>query len=143
MSWNKQLSKVTTSFNSKLKELRRLHYLPVNVTEEIYYKTVVSSVTYFISVWSTSSPTVLQELDVLHARLAKLLMVSGRKCHSKILLRKLTGNQLATSIREEFYLGCTEYTMKAALELFPRSLQKRQVDRETLCNLKYPGAGKK
>ena len=72
-SWNTQLSKVTTSFNSKLKELRRLCYLPVNVKEEIYYKTVVSSITYCISVWGTSSPTVLQELDAQHERAAKLI----------------------------------------------------------------------
>ena len=45
-SWNKQLSKVITSFNSKLKELKRLRYLPVNVKKDIYYKTVVSSITY-------------------------------------------------------------------------------------------------
>ena len=50
LSWNKQLSKVTTSFNSKLKELSWLRYLPVNVKEKIYYKTVVSSITYCISV---------------------------------------------------------------------------------------------
>ena len=73
LSWNKQLSKVTTSFNSKLKELRRLRCLPVNVKEETYYKTVVSSVTYCISVCGTSSPTVLQELDALHAKVAKLV----------------------------------------------------------------------
>ena len=73
LSWNKQLSKVTTSFNSKLKELRRLRYLLVSVKEEIYYKTVVSSMTYCISVWGTSSPTVLQELDALHARGVKLV----------------------------------------------------------------------
>ena len=73
LSWNKQLSKVTTSFNSKLKELRRLCNLPVNVKEEIYYKTVVSLITYCISVWGTSSLTVLQELDALHARGAKLV----------------------------------------------------------------------
>ena len=58
--------------NSKLKELRRLHYLPMNVKEEICYKTVVSLIMYCISVWGTSSPTVLQELDAPHARVAKL-----------------------------------------------------------------------
>ena len=42
-------------------------------TEGIYYKTVVSSITYCISVRGTSSPTVLQELDALHARGAKLV----------------------------------------------------------------------
>ena len=45
----------------------------MNVKEEIYYKTVVSSITYCISVWGTSSPTVLPEVDALHAREAKLV----------------------------------------------------------------------
>ena len=42
-------------------------------TEGIYYKTVASSITYCMSVRGTSSPTVLQELDALHARGAKLV----------------------------------------------------------------------
>ena len=60
LSWNKQLSKFTTSFNSKLKELRRLRYLPVNVKEKIYYKTMVSSITYCISVLGTSMKAALE-----------------------------------------------------------------------------------
>ena len=83
--WNKQFSKATTSFNSKLKELRRLRYLPVNVKKEIYCKTVVSSITYCISVWDTSSPTVLQELYALHARAAKFTSIwyQGENVHRK------------------------------------------------------------
>ena len=96
----------------------------MNVNEEIYYKTMVSSITYCISV----SPTVLQELDALRARVAKLVDGIKEKFPSKILLPKLPGSRLATSIREEFYPGCTDYTMKAAIELFRRSLQKCQVD---------------
>ena len=45
----------------------------MNVKEEIYHKTVVSLITCCISVWDTSSPTVLQELDVLHERAAKFV----------------------------------------------------------------------
>ena len=73
LSWDKQLTKITASFNTKLKELRRFRYLPTKVKEEIYYKTIVSSITYCISVWGTSSPWILEELDSLHARAARLI----------------------------------------------------------------------
>ena len=73
LSCDKPATKITTSFNTKLKELRRFRYLPTKVKEEIYYKTIVSSITYCISVWGTSSPWILEELDSLHARAARLI----------------------------------------------------------------------
>ena len=73
LSWDKQLTKITTSFNTNLKELRRFHYLPTKVKEEIYYKTIVSSITYCISVQGTPSPWILEELDSLHARAVRLI----------------------------------------------------------------------
>ena len=49
------LTKVTNSFNSKFKEMRRPTYFPIKIREDIYLKTVVSSRTYYISVWGASS----------------------------------------------------------------------------------------
>ena len=129
MSCNKQLSKVTTSFNSKLNELRRLCYLPVNVKEEIYYKTVVSSIMYCISVWGTSSLTVLQELDVPQARAAKLEYGIKEKMSVENTLTQVNWESISCIYKRRILSWMpTEYTVEAALELFRRSLQKSQVD---------------
>ena len=56
-----------------MKELRRLHFLPVKVQEEIYHKTVVCSITSCISVRGTSSPATLDAIDKLHSRAAKII----------------------------------------------------------------------
>ena len=50
LSWDKQLTKITTSFNTKLKQLRRFRYLPKSQERNIL-QTIVSSITYCISVW--------------------------------------------------------------------------------------------
>ena len=52
LNWKSHLTKVTNSFHSKFKEMRRPTYFPIKIREDIYLKTVVSSRTYYISVWA-------------------------------------------------------------------------------------------
>ena len=86
LSWEKQLTKVTNSFNGKMKELKRLRYLPIKIQEEIYFKTVVSAATYCITVWGTSSPAILNAVDALHARAAKMIhKIKGARSTEEIL----------------------------------------------------------
>ena len=124
LSWNKQLSKVTTSFNSKLKELRRLRYLSLNVKEEIYYKTVVSSITYCISVWGTSSPTVLQELDALDARGAKLVYGIKEKMSVENTLTQVNWEPISYIYKRRILSWMYRICYKAALELFGEVYKK-------------------
>ena len=51
--------------------MRRLNLLPIKTHEEIYFKTVVSSMTYCISVWGTSSYVIMDAIDNLHGSVAR------------------------------------------------------------------------
>ena len=86
LSREKQLAKVTNSFNGKMKELKRLRYLRINIQEEIYFKTVVSAATYCITLWGTSSPAIQNAVAALHARAAKTIhKIKGEKSTEEIL----------------------------------------------------------
>ena len=47
--------------------------LPKNALEDIYYKTIVSRVTYGISVWGNCSVPLFQRLEALHARAPRFI----------------------------------------------------------------------
>ena len=51
LSWGKQIPAVCRSFNSKLSLIRKLSYLPPETLEELYYKIIIPSVVYCISIW--------------------------------------------------------------------------------------------
>ena len=53
LTWDKHISTTCKKFSSKLGALKRMRFLP-NVLEEIYYKTIISGITYCISVWETA-----------------------------------------------------------------------------------------
>ena len=50
-----------------------MKYLPTKIREEIYLKTIVRSMTYFILVWGTSSNDIMHTVDTLYSRAAKLI----------------------------------------------------------------------
>ena len=54
LSWRPQVDAVCKQYATKLKQLKRLKGLPRKVLEEIYYKAIVSTVSYCISIWGTS-----------------------------------------------------------------------------------------
>ena len=47
--------------------------LPKKALEEIYYKTIISRVTYGISVWGNCSVPLFQRLEAIHARAARFI----------------------------------------------------------------------
>ena len=61
------------SFSAKVKELKRFIYLPRTVQEQIYYKTVITAVTFCIAVWGTAFDSHMDELDTFHAKAAKII----------------------------------------------------------------------
>ena len=50
LSWHSQVDVVKASFSKKNGALRRMSYLPKLTLEEIYFKTIIPSITYGISV---------------------------------------------------------------------------------------------
>ena len=68
LSWNAQIE-VSKNYFKKIDALKRMK-LPKKALEEIYYKTIVSRVTYGISVWRNCSVPLFQRLQAIHARAA-------------------------------------------------------------------------
>ena len=50
LTWTKQHEKVMKNFSVKVKEFKRFRYLPRTVQEQMYYKTVITAITYCIAV---------------------------------------------------------------------------------------------
>tara|TARA_B100001146_G_C16162045_1_gene426112 strand:- start:171 stop:902 length:732 start_codon:yes stop_codon:yes gene_type:complete len=73
LSWKKQASTISKSFNTKIKLLKRLDYLPLKVLEQIYYKTIIPSVVYCISVWRSCPPSTFDMIEAVHAKAAHLI----------------------------------------------------------------------
>ena len=68
LSWHSQVDVVKASFSKKIGALRKMSYLPKSTLEEIYFKTIIPSITYGISVWGDCSQSLLNSLDHIHAR---------------------------------------------------------------------------
>ena len=77
LKWTKQQEKVMKSFSAKVKELKRFRYLPRTVQKQIYYETAN---TYCIAVWGTASDSHVDELDSLHAEMAKIIYNIKENC---------------------------------------------------------------
>ena len=70
MSWvnNQQqafmhVKNVCKSFSKKVTVLKRIKFLPKPILESIYYKTVIPSVVYGISVWGSCSSALMDDID--------------------------------------------------------------------------------
>ena len=50
-----------------------MRIFPKKVLEEIYFKSIIPSVTYGISVWGNCSPSALDSLNHIHARAARIV----------------------------------------------------------------------
>ena len=73
LSWKPQVEAVCRKFLSKIRFLRRLKSMQIQTLEDIYYKGAISSVTYCIAVWGTTSAPVFNQLEKLHGKAAKLI----------------------------------------------------------------------
>ena len=71
--WNLHIDGVPESFRTKVSQLRRMSYLPATVREEVYFKTIISSVTYRMAGWGTWSPAPMTEIEKTHVRAARLI----------------------------------------------------------------------
>ena len=54
--------------SKKVKQLRRFKSLPSQILEQIYFKGILPSVTYGISVWENCSEAKLGSLEKIHLR---------------------------------------------------------------------------
>ena len=80
LNWKLQIDSVSSDLSSKLKKLRRKKSLPPSTLETIYFKGILPSALYGITVWGSCAPETLQNLENVHIRAARLV----HKIHSSI-----------------------------------------------------------
>ena len=71
LSWNSHTEHLCKSFGKKVKQFKRFKYLPTSTLETIYFSSIVPTITYCSLVWGTSAPSLMKELEHIHARAAK------------------------------------------------------------------------
>ena len=68
LKWQYQIDAVCKSYAAKVKKLNSLEFLPSRMLEDIYFKTIIPSVTYCTAVRGTSSDAGFKRLEHIHAR---------------------------------------------------------------------------
>ena len=73
LCWNQQIRNTCKTYRTKIKQLKRLRYLSTSVLEEIYYKTIIPQITYYISVFGRCSVPLFSKLEKYHLRAARII----------------------------------------------------------------------
>ena len=73
LTWAMHVDHVKKSFAQKVGALKRMKKLPVKVLEEIYFKSIVPAVLYGIVVWGNCNYSIMESLNPIHARAARVI----------------------------------------------------------------------
>ena len=73
LSWSKHICHIKKLFSQKVGALKRMRQLPPKVLEEIYFKSIIPAVIYCILVWGKCSSALLNSLNPIHDRAARLI----------------------------------------------------------------------
>ena len=73
LSWSDHISSTYKAFSSNLAFLIRILFFPQTTLEEIYFKTIIPSVSYEILVWGACLESKFLPLEKLHARAARTI----------------------------------------------------------------------
>jgi len=73
LDWNSHIGRVCKKYSRMIDMLRKARFLPNKTFEEIYYKTVIPSVTYGMLVWSTCKQNRVEKIEKKHGRATKII----------------------------------------------------------------------
>ena len=73
LSFSQHIQKSSRLYNLKLKKLKRMKRLSYKVLETFYFKAILPSVLYAISVWGNCSSSKFKSLESIHAHAAKII----------------------------------------------------------------------
>ena len=71
LNWSPHIKMVTSNFNVKISKLKQMKTFNRSTLESIYFKDILPSVTYCISLWGSSN--LLADLEDSHIRAARLI----------------------------------------------------------------------
>ena len=92
--WNLHISGVSKPYKATVSQLGRMSYLPVTVKEKIYFRSIISSVTYGIAVWRKCSPSLMTEIEKTHIQAAKLIHNFPRNVSNENVLATVSWDPL-------------------------------------------------
>ena len=73
LNWNVYVKELIKSFSQKLNLLGSLYFLPTTARADFYFKVILPSVTYGLVVWVSCSKSLLDELEKINVRAAKII----------------------------------------------------------------------
>ena len=73
LNWKAQTEKVGKAFAAKVKTIRSMSYLPKDILEEIYFRTVIPVVLYIIAVWGNCSMGAMTGIERIHRTAARII----------------------------------------------------------------------
>ena len=73
LSWSVHIDSIRKHFSQMVGALKRMRAFPKKMLEEIYFKAIVPSITYGISVWGNCQPSSLTSLNSLHTRASRII----------------------------------------------------------------------
>ena len=89
LSWSVHIDSVKKHFTQKVGALKRMRILPKQSLEEIYFKSIIPSITYSISVWGNCSPSAMNSLNSIRARASRIINNLQPSLADDICLSKL------------------------------------------------------
>ncbi len=66
-----------------------MKYLPKAFLEQIYFKTIIPSVTYCLAVWGSCSESLFRDIEKVHVRTAKIIHATKSSNTDEDILRKV------------------------------------------------------
>ena len=73
LSWHSQVELICKTYGQKVNQLKRLKYLTKDTLQSIFFTSIIPAVTYCNLVWGTCSPSLLNEVEHIHARAATII----------------------------------------------------------------------
>ena len=96
LNWSKHVSVVKKGFVDKLNLLKRSKFLPKNMLLDLYFRVIMPSIVYGISVWGgLTNKEGFKALEALHCRAARIIFELPWKMSNADVMKKANWSSLA------------------------------------------------
>ena len=73
LRWNSHTKKASSNLSTKVKQLKGMRSLPADILETICFRGILPSVTYGLGIWGSCSTSLLEELENMYRRSARII----------------------------------------------------------------------
>ena len=97
LNWSKHVSVVKKGFVDKLNLLKRSRFLPKNMLLDLYFRVIMPSIVYGISVWGgLTNKEGFKALEALHCRAARIIFELPWEMSNADVMKKANWSSLAS-----------------------------------------------